>query len=286
MLIFDQMQDSIGYLIIAVTIVGLMVGSFLNVVIYRLPKMIERSWRLQCAELRGEPVETIPTFNIAIPRSECPSCQHRITIWENIPILSYIFLRGRCSECQFPISIRYPFVEAFTAISSGFVAWHFGFGWLLLAALIFVWALIALAAIDIETQLLPDDITLPLVWLGILVNMNNGFTDLHSSVTGAIAGYLSLWMIYWTFKLITGKEGMGYGDFKLLAAIGAWLGWSVLPLVILLSSLVGGMVGLGLIIIFKRNKNTMIPFGPYLAGGALIALMWGQSITHAYFGLF
>ncbi|MDC8444383.1 MAG: A24 family peptidase [Nitrosomonas sp.] len=286
MSILAQMQESIGYLIAAATIVGLMVGSFLNVVIYRLPKMIERSWHLQCAELRGESVETIPVFNIATPRSECPNCRHRITIWENIPILSYIFLRGRCSECHFPISIRYPLIEAFTAMSSGFVAWHFGFGWLLLAALIFVWALIALAAIDIETQLLPDDITLPLVWLGILVNMYTGFTDLHSSVIGAIAGYLSLWMVYWIFKLITGKEGMGYGDFKLLAAIGAWLGWSLLPLVILLSSLVGGIVGLGLVMISKRNKNAMIPFGPYLAGGALIALLWGQSITHAYFGLF
>jgi leader peptidase (prepilin peptidase)/N-methyltransferase len=281
-----QMQDSIGFLIAVVAIIGLMVGSFLNVVIYRLPKMIERSWHQQCAELRGESVEAMPVFNIATPRSECPNCQHHITFWENVPILSYIFLRGRCSECHFPIPIRYPFIEAFTAMLSGFVAWHFGFGWLLLVALIFVWALIALAAIDIDTQLLPDDITLPLVWLGILVNMHSGFTDLHSSVIGAIAGYLSLWVIYWIFKLITGKEGMGYGDFKLLAAIGAWLGWSVLPLVILLSSLVGGIVGLGLIIISKYSKNVMIPFGPYLAGGALIALLWGQSITHAYFGLF
>jgi leader peptidase (prepilin peptidase) / N-methyltransferase len=286
MSILDQMQESIVFLIAVVAIIGLMVGSFLNVVIYRLPKMIERSWQLQCAELRGESVETIPAFNIATPRSECPNCKHRITFWENIPILSYIFLRGRCSECHFPISIRYPLVEVFTAMLSGFVAWHFGFGWLLLAALIFVWALIALAAIDIDTQLLPDDITLPLVWLGILVNMHTGFTDLHSSIIGAIVGYLSLWIIYWIYKLITGKEGMGYGDFKLLAAIGAWLGWSVLPLVILLSSLVGGIVGLGLIIISKHNKNVMISFGPYLAGGALIALLWGQSITHAYFGLF
>jgi len=195
-------------------------------------------------------------------------------------------LKGRCAECHAPISIRYPLVEAFTAMMSAFVAWHFGFDWLLLAALVFVWALIVLAAIDIDTQLLPDDITLPLMWLGILINMQGGFTDLHSAVIGAVAGYLSLWTIYWIFKLITGKEGMGYGDFKLLAAIGAWLGWSILPLVILLSSLVGAIAGIGLIIAAKLNKSVMIPFGPYLAGGALIALFWGQDITHAYFGLF
>lgn len=281
-----QMQESSHFLIIVTAIIGLMVGSFLNVVIYRLPKMMERSWRQQCAELRGEPVEILPVFNIATPRSKCPNCEHRITFWENIPILSYLFLRGCCSECHTRISIRYPLIEVLTAMLGGFVAWHFGFGWLLLAALIFVWALIVLAAIDIDTQLLPDDITLPLMWLGILVNMHNGFTDLHSSVIGAVAGYLSLWMIYWVFKLVTGKEGMGYGDFKLLAAIGAWLGWGMLPLVILLSSLVGGIVGIGLIIASRLNKNIMIPFGPYLAGGALIALFWGQSITHAYFGLF
>lgn len=281
-----QMQESPHFLIIVTAIIGLMVGSFLNVVIYRLPKMMERSWRQQCAELRGEPVEILPVFNITTPRSKCPNCEHRITFWENIPILSYLFLRGCCSECHTRISIRYPLIEALTAMLGGFVAWHFGFSWLLLAALIFVWALIVLAAIDIDTQLLPDDITLPLMWLGILVNMHNGFTDLHSSVIGAVAGYLSLWMIYWVFKLVTGKEGMGYGDFKLLAAIGAWLGWGMLPLVILLSSLVGGIVGIGLIIASRLNKNIMIPFGPYLAGGALIALFWGQSITHAYFGLF
>lgn len=263
-----------------------MVGSFLNVVIYRLPKMMERSWRQQCAELRGESVETLPVFNIATPRSACPSCQHRITFWENIPILSYLFLKGCCSECHVRISIRYPLIEVLTALLSGFVAWHFGFGGLLIAALIFVWALIALAAIDIDTQLLPDDITLPLMWLGIFINMHNGFTNLHSSVIGAAAGYLSLWIIYWIFKLITGKDGMGYGDFKLLAAIGAWLGWAVLPLVILLSSLVGGIVGIGLVIASKLNKNVMIPFGPYLVGGALIALFWGQSIIHTYFSLF
>ena len=287
MSLLAQMQDSSVFLVSFIAAIGLMVGSFLNVVIYRLPKMLERSWQQQCAELRGEPIKMQSAFNIATPRSICPNCQHKIAFWENIPVISYIFLRGRCAGCHTRISIRYPLIELFTAMMSAFVAWYFGFGWMMLAALAFVWALIALAAIDIDTQLLPDDITLPLMWLGILFNMySGGFTDLHSAVVGAVAGYLSLWSIYWIFKLVTGKEGMGYGDFKLLAAIGAWLGWSVLPLVILLSSLVGAVVGIGLIIAANLNKSVMIPFGPYLAGGALIALFWGQEITHAYFGMF
>ncbi|SES96038.1 type 4 prepilin peptidase 1 Aspartic peptidase. MEROPS family A24A [Nitrosomonas marina] len=281
-----QLQESISLLITLTAVLGLMVGSFLNVVIYRLPKMIERSWQQQCAEFRGEQVEAAPAFNLATPRSNCPHCQHKLAFWENIPVISYLFLQGRCSECRSPISMRYPMIEVFTGVISGFVAWHFGWGWQMVAALFFVWSLIALAAIDIDTHLLPDNITLPLMWLGILVNMQNGFTNLHSAVIGAVAGYLSLWMVYWVFKLITGKEGMGFGDFKLLAAIGAWLGWSILPLVILFSSLVGAMVGVGLIIAAKLNKDVMIPFGPYLAGGALIALFWGQEINHAYFGLF
>ncbi|MCP5244765.1 MAG: prepilin peptidase [Burkholderiales bacterium] len=286
MSLITQLQQSPSFLITFTTIIGLMVGSFLNVVIYRLPKMMERSWHQQCAEFRGEPVESLPTFNIVTPRSACPLCHHKIAFWENIPIFSYLVLRGRCVECHAPISFRYPLVEIITGMMSGFIAWHFGFGFLMIAALIFVWALIALAAIDIDTQLLPDDITLPLMWLGLLYNMHDGFTNLQSAVIGAVAGYLSLWIIYWIFKLATGKEGMGYGDFKLLAAIGAWLGWSLLPLVILLSSLVGAVVGVGLIIAAKLNKSVMIPFGPYLAGGALIALFWGQEINHAYFGLF
>ncbi len=281
-----QLQESTTFLISFFTVIGLMVGSFLNVVIYRLPKMMERNWQLQCAELRSETVELQPVFNIATPRSICPNCQHKIAFWENIPILSYLLLRGRCSECRSRISIRYPVIEAITGIMSGYVAWHFGFGWMMMAALIFVWALIALAVIDIDTQLLPDDITLPLIWLGILYNMHGGFTDLHSAVMGAVTGYLSLWTIYWVFKLVTGKEGMGYGDFKLLAAIGAWLGWSILPLVILFSSLVGAIAGIGLIIAAKLKKDIMIPFGPYLVGGGLIALFWGQEINHAYFELF
>lgn len=286
MSMFDLMQESQIFLITVVAVFGLMVGSFLNVVIYRLPKMMERNWQQQCAELRGEPVSALPPFTIVTPRSACPNCQHKIAFWENIPILSYLILRGRCRKCAVRISVRYPLVEAFTAAMSAFVAWHFGFGWLLLPALIFIWALIALAAIDIDTQYLPDDITLPLLWFGILVNTHNGFASLHAAVFGAVIGYLSLWTIYWIFKLTTGKEGMGYGDFKLLAAIGAWLGWAQLPLVILLSSFVGAIVGIGLIVAAKLNKNVMIPFGPYLAGGALIALFWGQDITRAYLGLF
>lgn len=280
------LQDSPVFFVSCTTILGLMIGSFLNVVIYRLPEMMKRNWLQQCAELQGETAQALPEFNLLTPRSTCMHCGHKITVWENIPIISYLFLRGRCSQCHARISLRYPMVEAVTAISSGFVAWHFGYGFVALAALIFVWALIALAVIDLDTQLLPDDITLPLLWIGLLVNINHGFTDIQSAVIGAIAGYLSLWSIYWCFKLITGKEGMGYGDFKLLAAIGAWLGWSMLPLVILFSSLVGALVGIGLILAAKLNKSIPIPFGPYLVGGALIALFWGEQLIHTYIGLF
>lgn len=280
------LQDTPSFFISFITIIGLMVGSFLNVVIYRLPEMMKRNWLQQCAELHGKAIETLPTFNLITPRSACPHCGHKITALENIPIISYLALRGRCSQCQARISPRYPIVEAVTALMSGFVAWHFGYSLITIAVLIFVWSLIALAVIDLNTQLLPDDITLPLLWLGVLVNMNDGFTDLHSAIIGVMAGYLSLWSIYWCFKLITGKEGMGYGDFKLLAAIGAWLGWSMLPIVILFSSLVGAIIGIGLIIAAELKKNIPIPFGPYLVGGALIALFWGEKLNHAYSGLF
>ena len=280
------LQDTPSFFISFVTIIGLMVGSFLNVVIYRLPEMMKRNWLQQCAELRGEAVESLPTFNLITPRSACIHCGHKITALENIPVISYLALRGCCSQCHTHISLRYPAIEAITAFMSGFVAWHFGFSFITIVTLIFVWALIALAVIDLNTQLLPDDITLPLLWMGLLVNMNNGFTDIHSAIIGAVAGYLSLWLIHWVFKLITGKEGMGYGDFKLLSAVGAWLGWTMLPLVILFSSLVGAGVGIGLIIAVKLKKNIPIPFGPYLVGGALIALFWGEKLNHAYFGLF
>ena len=215
---FTLIQDDPAVFITLCIIIGLMVGSFLNVVIVRLPKMMERAWLQQCAELRGEKIETLPVLNIASPRSMCPSCGHKITILENIPVISYLFLKGRCSQCQAKISIRYPIVEAFTSIISGFIAWHFGYSVMTFAALIFTWAMIALAMIDLDTQLLPDDITLPLLWMGLLVNLTGSFTDIRSAIIGAVAGYLFLWLIFWIFKFATGKEGIGYGDFKLLAA--------------------------------------------------------------------
>ncbi|PXX17130.1 type 4 prepilin peptidase 1 [Nitrosomonas ureae] len=287
MTLLSILQDSPVLFISLIALLGLMVGSFLNVVIYRLPEMLKRSWLQQCAELQGHQTsKTSPAFNLTSPRSACVYCGHKLNIWENIPVISYLLLRGRCSQCNARISFRYPAVEALTALMSGIVAWYYGYSLITIAALIFVWALITLTAIDLNTQLLPDDITLPLLWLGLLVNINNGFTDIQSAVIGAAVGYLSLWSIYWCFKLITGKEGMGFGDFKLLSAIGAWLGWSMLPLVILFSSLVGAIVGIGMIVAAKLNKNIPIPFGPYLAGGALIALFWGEKLNHAYFGLF
>jgi leader peptidase (prepilin peptidase)/N-methyltransferase len=279
-------QNTPFFFISLSAVVGLMIGSFLNVVIYRLPKMMERTWQQQCAELRGESVETLPAFNLSVPRSTCPDCGHKITVLENIPILSYLFLRGRCSQCRKKISWRYPMVELFTGVISGFVAWYFGYSFIAIAALIFCWAMITLTLIDLDTQLLPDDITLPLLWLGLLINLTGGFTDIGSAVIGAVIGYLVLWTIFWGFKLATGKEGMGYGDFKLLAAIGAWFGWSMLPLVVVLSSLVGAVVGISLIVIKKHKSSVPIPFGPFLAGGALIALFWGNQLNHIYFSLF
>jgi leader peptidase (prepilin peptidase)/N-methyltransferase len=265
---------------------GLMVGSFLNVVIHRLPKMMEQDWQCQCAELRGEEPPVAEPLTLAIPRSRCPHCGHQITALENIPILSWLMLRGKCSGCSAPISMRYPVVEAVTGILTAFAAWHFGFGWSAAGAILFVWAMVALTCIDFDTQLLPDSITLPLVWLGLLFNLSGTYTSLSSAVIGAVAGYLSLWSVYWGFKLTTGKEGMGFGDFKLLAAIGAWLGWQMLPLTILLSSFVGAIVGIGLIVLAKRGRNVPIPFGPYLAAAGLIALFWGKPLTHIYLGAF
>jgi leader peptidase (prepilin peptidase) / N-methyltransferase len=265
-------------------VLGLLVGSFLNVVIFRLPKMMERDWAEQCTALRGEEPVSHPPFNLTKPRSACPSCGHKITAWENIPVFSYLFLRGRCAECKAPIGARYPLVEILSGALCGFAAWHFGYGLATAGALLLIWSLIALTFIDFDTQLLPDSITQPLIWLGLLLNLGGTFTDLNSAVIGAIAGYLALWSVYWLFKLATGKEGMGFGDFKLLAAAGAWLGWQILPLVILLSSLVGAVVGIALIVLARHGRNIPIPFGPYLAGGTLIALFWGQALTRAYLG--
>ncbi|MEQ1816035.1 MAG: A24 family peptidase [Nitrosomonas sp.] len=284
--LLSMLQDTPAFFISFIAIIGLMIGSFLNVVIYRLPEMMKRNWLQQCAELHGEAGKALPTFNLITPRSACTHCGHKITVWENIPIVSYLILLGRCSQCHANISLRYPIVEAVTALMSGFVAWYYGYGLITIAVLIFVWALIALAVIDLNTQLLPDDITMPLLWMGLLINMNSGFTDIQSAIIGAVAGYLSLWSIYWCFKLSTGKEGMGYGDFKLLSAIGAWLGWNMLPLVMLSSSLVGATVGIGLVLTARLKKSTPIPFGPYLVGGAFIALFWGEELNYAYHGLF
>jgi len=283
-------------------VLGLMVGSFLNVVIHRLPKMMEMGWQQQCAELSqrdaGEnqsAAETSvagvkpalhTTYNLIVPRSACPHCNHAISAWENIPVVSYLLLRGKCRGCGAAISPRYPIIEAVSGMLCAYAAWHFGFGWAAIGALLLVWALLALTAIDFDTQLLPDDITLPLLWAGLLFNLFGvGFTDLHSAVLGAVIGYLALWTVYWLFKLVTGKEGMGYGDFKLLAAMGAWLGWQMLPLIILLSSLVGAVVGITLIVALKHGRHIPIPFGPYLAGGGLIALFWGQTLTQGYLQL-
>jgi leader peptidase (prepilin peptidase)/N-methyltransferase len=288
-------------------LLGLVVGSFLNVVIHRLPKMMELEWQHQCAELSRRDVDNLQAaaevchpgspehisgatpesaphgpYNLVIPRSACPHCNHVISAWENIPIVSYLLLRGKCKGCGAAISPRYPIIEAVSGILCVYAAWHFGFGWAAAGALLLVWALLALMAIDFDTQLLPDDITLPLLWAGLLFNLFGVFTSLPSAVLGAVIGYLALWSVYWLFKLTTGKEGMGYGDFKLLAALGAWLGWQMLPLIILLSSLVGAVVGITLIVALKHGRNIPIPFGPYLAGGGLIALFWGQTLTREY----
>ena len=263
-------------------LLGLAIGSFLNVVIHRLPRIMERDWATQCADLRGEALPEEEPFSIVRPRSRCPHCGHQIGALENIPILSYLVLGGRCKGCGKRISWRYPLVEALTAALFVFAAWHFGPGIPAIAAMLFIAAMIALTFIDFDSQLLPDSITLPLLWVGLLLNVSATFTDLTSAVLGAVAGYLALWSVYWLFKLTTGKEGMGYGDFKLLAAIGAWFGWQVLPLTILMSSLVGALVGVALILLAKHGRNVPIPFGPYLATAGIVALFWGKALTDAY----
>lgn len=267
------------------TLLGLFVGSFLNVVIHRLPVMMEREWHAEAAALRGETPAESPRFNLATPRSRCPHCGHQIGALENIPVISYVLQGGRCRHCSASIGMRYPLVEVLCAALSGFTAAHFGFGLAGIGALVFLWALIALCFIDLDTQLLPDSITLPLVWCGLLFNLAGTFTDISSAVVGAAAGYLTLWSVFWLFKLTTGKEGMGYGDFKLLAAIGAWLGWQVLPLTILMSSLVGAAVGIALILFRSHARENPIPFGPYLAAAGLLSLYWGSALTEAYLGM-
>ena len=278
--------ESLGGLAAAAGLLGLCIGSFLNVVIHRLPRMMEQDWLAQCAELRGETTSTAAPLSLAKPRSRCPQCGHQITALENIPLISYLLiLKGKCSACSTPISPRYPIIEALTGLLSAYVAWHFGPTIQTAGALLLIWALIALAAIDLDTQLLPDSITLPLLWLGLFFNLSNTYTPLATAVIGAMAGYLALWSVFWLFKLATGKDGMGYGDFKLLAALGAWLGWPMLPAIILLSSVVGAVVGISLIIFARQGRNVPIPFGPYLAAAGGIALFWGEAITERYLGL-
>jgi len=258
---------------------GLAIGSFLNVVIYRLPKMMEAEWQAQCAELAGRPAPEAPRFNLLVPASHCPSCKTPLRVRDNVPLLSFCASRGRCAHCGGRISARYPIVEALTAALSVWVAWRLGFGLAGLAALLLTYALIALTFIDADTTLLPDGLTLPLLWAGLLLNVGGTFVPLADAVIGAAAGYLILWSIYWLFKLATGKEGMGYGDFKLLAALGAWFGWKMLLPILLLSSVVGATVGVALLALARRGRDIPIPFGPYLAAAGFIVLLHGQDIA-------
>lgn len=293
MTIVDLLQQSPAFLITMGTVLGLLVGSFLNVVVYRLPIMLQREWKQQCCDYleleNSEPDSNdgsrqFATFNLHKPDSHCPKCNHKIRPWENIPVISYLLLGGKCANCKTPISLRYPAVEAVTGLVSGLVAYSFGPTWLTLALLVLTWSLVTLTLIDYDTQLLPDDITLPLMWLGLLVNtIDLGFgVSNRDAVIGAIAGYLSLWIFYWVFKLATGKEGMGYGDFKLLAALGAWMGWQSLLPIIILSSLVGAVYGIAMILLAGRDRSQPMPFGPYLAGAGFIMLIWGPQLSEFY----
>jgi leader peptidase (prepilin peptidase)/N-methyltransferase len=282
--LLPALQASPVFLMFACALLGLAVGSFLNVVVHRLPKMMEAQWQSDCAELAGKEPEPAAKYNLWTPRSACPKCGHAITAMENVPVISWLALGGKCSACKTPISARYPLVELLTGALSVAVAWRFGYSAAMLAALLLAWALVALTFIDLDTQLLPDDITLPLLWLGLLVNTAGTFTDLRSAVLGAAAGYLLLWCVYWGFRLLTGKEGMGFGDFKLLAAIGAWFGWQVIPLVVLVSAGAGAVIG-GIAIAFSgKGRDVRIPFGPYLAVGGLVALFAGRALVTAYLG--
>jgi leader peptidase (prepilin peptidase) / N-methyltransferase len=283
MSIIDFLASHVLAFVLCTLLIGLLVGSFLNVLIYRLPKMMQRDWRGQAREILELPAEPqTATFNLVLPNSSCPHCAHEIKPWENIPLISYLFLRGKCSSCKAPISLRYPLVELTCGLLSAFIAWHFGFTWQAGAMLLLTWGLLAMSLIDVDHQLLPDSLVLPLLWLGLIANSFGLFTNLENALWGAIAGYLSLWSVYWLFKLVTGKEGMGYGDFKLLAMLGAWGGWQVLPLTILLSSLVGAVLGLIMLRLRNAETSTPIPFGPYLAIAGWIALLWGEQITSSY----
>lgn len=279
-------QDYSWFIYLITVLFGLTVGSFFNVVILRLPKIMQAQWREQCCELLEQPADTPKEgFGLAFPASHCPTCKAAIRPWQNVPVVSYLLLKGQCASCKVRISPRYPIIEVVTALLSLAIVVMFGLTAATGPLLLLTWALLVLTVIDIDTQLLPDSITLPLVWLGLIVNYFGLITDLHSALWGAIFGYLSLWLVFWAFKLITGKEGMGYGDFKLLAALGAWMGWQMLPLIVILSSLVGAVIGIGLIVIKGRDKNIPIPFGPYLAIAGWIALLWGDEIVLRYLQL-
>lgn len=292
MAIIEVLQHNSVFYLSAVLVLGLLVGSFLNVVIHRLPVMLKQQWRSDCEEFLAEadenkaPDTTIKkpetTFNLVYPRSRCPHCGHQITALENIPVISYLFLRGRCSECKTPISIRYPVIEMISGLMVFTVAWQMGFTAQAGYAMLLSWVLIALTFIDLDHFYLPDNLVLPMLWLGLLINLDNTYTDINSAVIGAAAGYLVLWSVYQFFKKLTGKEGMGYGDFKLLAMLGAWLGWQMLPVIIILSSFVGAVIGISLIVFKNHQRSQPIPFGPYLATAGWIALLWGEQINQAY----
>jgi leader peptidase (prepilin peptidase)/N-methyltransferase len=267
-----------AFVVAAAALLGLVVGSFLNVVIHRLPRMMERDEANYIAELRGDPVPYPSRYNLMVPRSACPHCGHAIAPWENVPVLSYLFLRGRCSACQAPIGVRYPLVELACGLLSALAAWRFGPGWQCVGALVLLWALVALTLIDADTQLLPDQITLPLLWLGLLLNLGGVFVALPDAVIGAAAGYLVLWTAYWLFRLVRGKEGMGFGDFKLMAALGAWFGWQALPALVLLSSVAGVVFGLANIALRRQERDTPFPFGPFIALAGVVVLLFGPGV--------
>ena len=275
MSLIQSFQAFPALFVTAVTVMSLAIGSFLNVVIHRLPKMLERQWRDELSELNGQDVAAGPRYNLMVPRSACPACGHAIGALENVPLISYLALRGKCAGCKTGISPRYPLVEALTGALSGYIAWRYGFTWQTLALLVFVWSMIALAFIDLDTFYLPDDITLPLVWAGLLANMGGLFVDLQSAVIGAIAGYLALWIVFWGYKVATGKDGMGYGDFKLLAALGAWLGWQMVLPVVLGASVIGAVVGIAMKFSGALREGRYVPFGPFLAGAGVVVMLAG-----------
>ena len=288
----ELLKQDLTFFVSTIFVLGLLVGSFLNVVIYRLPVIFKREWRKDCCSYLEENYnakiqldtsrEPVEPFNLVKPDSTCPNCDHKIRSWENIPVISYILLKAKCSNCKTSISLRYPFIELLSAGMAAVCAWHFGFTLAGGAAILLSWALISLSLIDYDTQYLPDQITLPFLWLGLILNLDNIFTNIESSLIGAVAGYLALWSVHHLFKLVTKKEGMGYGDFKLLALLGAWMGWEFLPLIIILSSLVGSIIGISLILFKKHQREIPIPFGPYLAIAGWIALLWGSDINQSY----